>query len=562
MFYLVPACVWGHFSPENRPHRYPGGHPGNLGIATEDRGSDPLLIRGTGRAWRVHNAKERALDSKLMELASQEARQVVSAHRIRSHRSLLPRFLAVADITAFIASFAVAQLLVGPGGVGSLAGRGMAVLIVLVIPVWLALAAAHGLYAHDEQRIDHSTPDDALTVFYLTTAGVAAFFAAVQLTGVEHPRLGRFVVFWALSITGVLIGRAVARAVHLRRHHRVSQALIVDAGDVGQRIAAKLRSHPEYGIDVAGFVDDRRHQLDDRVSDVPILGDTSELATIVRETGVDRVIMGFTETSSEREIQLVDHMRELGLCVDVVPRLFEALGPGAYVHAVEGLPLIGTRPLVLDPARLALKRAFDLIVSSLAVLFLAPVLFLVAAIVKLDSRGPVFYRHERLGRLGHRISVMKFRTMRTEYCRGEAYGGDGAEERFQQLLQDPELRRQFADSYKLERDPRVTRVGGFLRRTSLDELPQLFNVIRGDLSLVGPRAITPGELHRYGRRAKSLLAIQPGITGYWQINGRSNVSYQERIWLDMAYIDDWSVALDLLILAKTFRVILSSRGAY
>jgi hypothetical protein len=292
MFYLVPACVWGHFSPENRPHRYPGGHPGNLGIATEDRGSDPLLIRGTGRAWRVHNAKERALDSKLMELASQEARQVVSAHRIRSHRSLLPRFLAVADITAFIASFAVAQLLVGPGGVGSLAGRGMAVLIVLVIPVWLALAAAHGLYAHDEQRIDHSTPDDALTVFYLTTAGVAAFFAAVQLTGVEHPRLGRFVVFWALSITGVLIGRAVARAVHLRRHHRVSQALIVDAGDVGQRIAAKLRSHPEYGIDVAGFVDDRRHQLDDRVSDVPILGDTSELATIVRETGVDRVIMG------------------------------------------------------------------------------------------------------------------------------------------------------------------------------------------------------------------------------------------------------------------------------
>jgi exopolysaccharide biosynthesis polyprenyl glycosylphosphotransferase len=503
------------------------------------------------------------MDSKLMELASQEARQVVSAHRIRAHRSVLPRFLAVADITAFLVSFAVAQLIVGPGGVGSLAGRGMAVLIVLVLPVWLALAAAHGLYAHDEQRIDHSTPDDALTVFYLTTAGAAAFFAAVQLTGVEHPRLGRFVVFWALSITGVLIGRAVARAVHLRRYHRVSRALIVDAGDVGQRIAAKLRSHPEYGIDVAGFVDDDRpRQLDDRVSDVPVLGDTSELATIVRETGADRVIMGFTETPSEREIQLVDYMRELGLRVDVVPRLFEVFGPGMYVHAVEGLPLIGTRPLVLDPARLAVKRAFDLIVSSLAVLFLAPVLLVVAAIVKLDSPGPVFYRHERLGRLGRRLSVTKFRTMRTEFCRGQAYGGDGAEERFQQLLQDPELKRQFADSYKLESDPRLTRVGGFLRRTSLDELPQLFNVIRGHLSLVGPRAITPDELHRYGRRAKTLLAIQPGITGYWQINGRSNVSYEERIWLDTAYIDDWSVALDLLILAKTFRVIMSSRGAY
>jgi exopolysaccharide biosynthesis polyprenyl glycosylphosphotransferase len=497
-----------------------------------------------------------------MELVAQEARQVVSAHRIRAHRSALPRLLAAADITAFLVSFAVAQLVFGPGGVGSLAGRGLALLILVILPVWLALAAAHGLYSHDEQRIDHSTPDDVLIVFYLTTAGAAAFFAAMKVTGVEHPRFGRFAAFWALSIAGVLTARAVARAVHLRRYHRVSHALIVGAGDVGQRIAAKLRSHPEYGIEVAGFVDDRPRQLDDRVSDLPVLGDTSELATIVRETGVDRVIMGFTETPSEREIQLVDSMRELGLNVDVVPRLFEVFGPGTYVHAVEGLPLIGTRPLVLDPARLAVKRAFDLIVSSLAVLSLAPVLLVVAAIVKLDSPGPVFYRHERLGRLGGRLRVTKFRTMRTEFCRGEDYGGDGAEERFQQLLQDPELKRQFADSYKLERDPRLTRVGGFLRRTSLDELPQLFNVIRGDLSLVGPRAITPEELYRYGRRAKTLLAIQPGITGYWQINGRSNVSYDERIWLDMAYIDDWSVALDLLILAKTFRVILSSRGAY
>jgi exopolysaccharide biosynthesis polyprenyl glycosylphosphotransferase len=480
---------------------------------------------------------------------------------MRPTGSRLPRQLVTADVVALALSFIVSQLLLGPG-LGSLDGQGTAVLVLVVVPGWLILAAAHGLYSRDAHRVDHSTADEATMVFYLTTAGAWVFFAGVQIAGVEHPRFGRFLAFWALAIAAVLAGRALTRAIHLRRHHRTSRALIVGAGEVGQRVATKLRNHPEYGIEVAGFIDDDPSEAGSNVAGVPVLGGSATMASIIRERDVDRVIFAFSSEPLERELQQVDVGRHLGVYIDVVPRLFETLGPGTYVHAVEGLPLIGTPPVMLDPGRLAVKRAFDLVAACLGVLILAPVYAAVALIIKLDSPGPVLYRHERIGRFGHPLRVCKFRTMHLEHCRGESYGGADAEDRFQQLMEDPELKKQFTESQKLTSDPRVSRVGGFLRRTSLDELPQLFNVIRGDLSLVGPRAITSDELHRYGRQAKVLLATKPGITGFWQINGRSAISYDERVWLDMAYVENWSLALDLMILAKTFRVILSSQGAY
>ena len=211
---------------------------------------------------------------------------------------------------------------------------------------------------------------------------------------------------------------------------------------------------------------------------------------------------------------------------------------------------------------LALKRLIDVLGASAGLLVLAPLFAAVAVAIKLDSKGPVFYRHERVGRNGSRLRLFKFRSMHLRCCRGERYGAAAAEEEFERLMADATRQREFGLTYKLRDDPRATGVGGWLRRSSVDELPQLLNVLRGDMSLVGPRPVTRDEIARYGSGAGALLAVKPGITGYWQINGRSGLDYEDRVRLDGAYVSSWSLKLDCKIIANTLRVLLSRRGAF
>src|SRR5262249_20289096 len=191
------------------------------------------------------------------------------------------------------------------------------------------------------------------------------------------------------------------------------------------------------------------------------------------------------------------------------------------------------------------KRAFDLTAASIALVLLAPLLLLIALAVKIGSPGTVLYRHARVGRGGKEIEILKFRTMHMSASRGARYGGEPAEKMFTDLLADAGRAKEFEPTYKLQDDPRVSRIGRFLRRTSLDELPQLVNVVRGDLSLVGPRAVTRDELARYGDSVKALLGVRPGVTGYWQVNGRSRLSYSHPGRLDLPDIRGWAVCLDL-----------------
>jgi exopolysaccharide biosynthesis polyprenyl glycosylphosphotransferase len=255
-------------------------------------------------------------------------------------------------------------------------------------------------------------------------------------------------------------------------------------------------------------------------------------------------------------------LRSKDVQIDVVPRFFDIVGPGASFHTIEGFPVIGLPPARLPWSSLLLKRTLDLASSAAGLVLLSPLFLFVAIRIKLDSPGPVFYRHERVGLGGRRIDVFKFRSMRTEFSRGSRYGGEQAEQAFAELMADPERRQEFDTNYKLQDDPRVTRFGAFLRRTSIDELPQLINVVLGDLSLVGPRPITKAEIERYGVAGEELLNVKPGITGYWQINGRSDLDYADRVRLDLAYVGDWSLGLDLTILGKTVRSLAAGRGAY
>jgi len=510
------------------------------------------------------------VDSDAREPASGEgaAPQQKSFLRPVSRRRgwLVRRVLLLADVAGLSGAFVATQLLFGSFGGPDVAHRidphQEVALFVLTIPVWIVLAKLYRLYDHDEERPAHTTADDLIGVFHMVTVGVWTVAVGAWLTGVASPNHAKLVAFWAIAVALVVSTRSIGRAIARRSSLYVQRTLIVGTDEVAQLIAHKLRQRPEYGIKVLGFVSDKPGHPSVPAG-IPLLGRTNHVRAIVSRLKVERVIIASLAPENGPSLGWIRSLRAADVQIDIVPQPFEALGPGGSVHMLDGVPIIGLSPIRLSASSLVLKRTMDVVLSSLGLLLASPLLALLALGVKLDTRGPVFYRHERVGQDGRPFRLLKYRTMHARYCRGSEYGGDSAEREFVRLMQDATTRAEFQSSHKLRRDPRVTRFGAILRRASLDELPQLVNVLRGDLSLVGPRPIVSEELERYGDETATLLALRPGLTGYWQINGRSDSSYPERVRLDVAYASNWSLRLDLAILAHTLRLVASpSRGAY
>jgi lipopolysaccharide/colanic/teichoic acid biosynthesis glycosyltransferase len=300
----------------------------------------------------------------------------------------------------------------------------------------------------------------------------------------------KLLTFWCLAFVAVAALRGVARSLCRLSDYYLQNTLIVGTGKVGQLIAHKLIAHPEYGLNLVGFIDADPRRRPEDLESVEVLGTCADVPELARLLDVERVVIAFSGEQYSQLIGLVKELSPLDVQIDVVPRLFEGAAPNVHVHLIEGLPLLGLPPLHLSRSSRLVKRGIDLSVGVLALICLAPILALIALVVALDSRGPVLYRHRRVGKGGKEIDVFKFRTMRLDACRGERYGGETAEQMFSDLLSSTDRRDEFEETYKLKDDPRVTRVGRTLRRLSLDEFPQLLNVVRGDLSLVGPRAVT------------------------------------------------------------------------
>ena len=481
---------------------------------------------------------------------------------VRRRGWLVRRTLLLADLLGLSLAFLLTELIFVPSSTDRVDPRAELLLFFATLPVWIVVARLYGLYDRDEERANHSTVDEFMGVLHLVTIGAWLLVAGLWVTDVADPNVPKVAMFWAAAIGLVVLFRVSARAFCRRQPSYLQNTVIVGAGYAGQLVARKLGQHPEYGINLIGFVDaDPKGRIPD-VAHVPVIGVPEELRRMIPMLGLERVIVAFSRDSRERTVELIEELREFDVQVDVVPRVFEAVGPGAGLHDIEGIQLIGIPPLRLSTSSLLIKRTADLVLSTIALIVLAPVFAAIAIAIKLDSPGPVFYRSERVGKAGWLFKMLKFRTMHLRYCRGEEYGGRLAEHTFEQLMDDPALREEFEAMQKLADDPRVTRVGGFLRRTSLDELPQFWNVLKSDLSLVGPRALPPEQVEWYGPRTRVLLNIKPGVTGYWQINGRSTNSQEDRIRLDMAYVGDWSLGLDFSILAKTLRVLVRGHGAY
>ncbi len=469
--------------------------------------------------------------------------------RTRKRGWLVRRALVVADVVGFIFAFILTQLAF-PGAVPEAPDRVALALefavFFLLLPAWILIAKIYGLYDRDEGEANHTTVDDASRVFHALTLGTWLLVAVCWATNVARPGIGKLVVFWAVAAAGVLVARGLARWL-CRRHAAYAQrALIVGAGHVGQLIARKFRQHDEYGVDVVGFIDATPRELRAGVRDIPILGTPDDVAAIVERLDIDRVIVAFSGDDKDELVNLIRSLNGLWVQVDIVPRLFDLVGPGVGMHSVEGIPLIGLRPSRLSGSSRVIKRAVDLAVAAGALVVLTPLFLLIAAAIKLDSRGSIFFRQLRKGREDKTFRIYKFRTMvpNADLQKAElAYLN-----KYILAGEDPRM-------FKIEGDPRVTRVGRVLRRYSLDELPQLFNVLRGEMSLVGPRPLVLNEADEVEGWARHRLALKPGITGLWQVLGRNNIPFDEMIRLDYIYVTQWSLAHDLRLLCRTLPVL-------
>jgi exopolysaccharide biosynthesis polyprenyl glycosylphosphotransferase len=426
------------------------------------------------------------------------------------------------------------------------------VLFAATLPCWLVVANLYGLYSRDAQRADHSTADDAPAVLNMTTLGAWLLYVLARITGAADLEVPKLIAFWAAAIVAILVSRALARLITRRSIAFVQNSIIVGAGSVGQLVGRKLLQHPEYGINPVGFVDDhpeeRTHQ--DRLS---VLGDTAQLPELVRQFDVERVIVAFNSGPYDSTLSAVRDLADQGVQVDIVPRLYEVVGAETTVHAVEGLPLLSVPPPGLSWSKRGLKRALDLVVASAALLVLAPLFGLVALLIRFDSHGPAFFRQPRIGENGRTFRIWKFRTMtadaderKADYAHLNIHDGPNG---------DPRM-------FKIHDDPRVTRVGRFLRRCSIDELPQLFNVIRGDMSIVGPRPLIPDEHQYVTDWAERRLALRPGMTGLWQVLGRNGIGFDEMVRLDYVYVNTWSLWNDLRLMARTVPAVFGANGRF
>lgn len=454
---------------------------------------------------------------------------------------LVRRLLLAADILGLTTSFFLVEVLFrNDEGVG--VGVETAVFIA-VLPAWVVAAKLYGLYDRDEERTAHSTADEVVSVFHLITVGVWLFYAASWLVGLANPRQAKLTAFWLLALAAVIGARSAARTLARRHPAYIQNAVIVGAGDVGQLIGRKLLQHPEYGINLLGFVDadpkERRRDL----GDLPVL-DLDELVEIARKGELDRIILAPSKAGHEEMLDLVRATRQHEVQTDVVPRLFEAMGANVSVHTIEGLPLLSLPAMRMPRSSRLLKRCLDLVGASILITLTAPLMLLIAWLIRRDSAGPIFFRQTRMGIDMREFTLLKYRTMHD--------GTDDAPHReYVSRIMSSDALPNSNNLYKLDRPEAVTRIGSWLRRTSLDELPQLLNVLRGDMSLVGPRPPIPYELELFEPQHFERFLVPAGLTGLWQVEARAHSTFREALDLDVAYARGWSLGLDLRLLLRT-----------
>jgi Undecaprenyl-phosphate galactose phosphotransferase WbaP len=465
----------------------------------------------------------------------------------RRHRRRLA-VLVAADVRALVSCVAAAGFAydvlfwIGPLFVRGLVGG---------VALAIGLFAASGLYS-----IFPRPPVAEVRLIVLALGAAASFLAVAALTtassvGEALPVLVALGAGFGLAMFAVPAARLTARALCAARPWWGCQTVVLGEGEDGRALVETLRSQPELGLTPAVLLTDDPAGVHGDVGGVPVVGPLALAPRYALERRIPYAIVIMPRAGRERVVEVVDRYTRHFDRVLVVPDLRGLTSLWVQARDLDGVPGFEIQHRLLVRWRQRLKRAVDLLVVAAVAPLLLPVGLVLAVLIRLDSKGPVFYRQERLGRGGRCFTLYKFRSMHV-----------GADALLRDLLaRDEAAREEYAHYAKLKDDPRVTRVGRWLRKLSLDELPQLINVLRGEMSLVGPRAYLPAELERMRGRERPILRVRPGITGLWQVSGRNQISFEGRLDFDIRYIRNWSVSLDLYLLARTVPVVLTGHGA-
>lgn len=418
------------------------------------------------------------------------------------------------------------------------------VIAVVTVPLWIAVMAANKLYA---ARFITRSLEEFRRIFRSTLMGAVGLGAVAFMLKIEPGRAWVFLVF-VFATLYLCVERAIVRKAFSRLRSRglLMRPVIVVGGNLeGLELCHMLAEDPSLGYEVRGFVDDEGPAISTRHAH---RGTLEETQAAVKATGSTGVIIAATAMDLGTSNRLIRELTEQGIHVELSSTLRDIAAHRLTVRPLGRYPVVYVEPVQREGWRSVAKRALDIFLASVGLLVASPVLLLAAIAIKLDSKGPVLFKQERVGRHGTRFKVLKLRSMVVN-----------AEELLIDLTDKNE-----ADGplFKMKHDPRVTKVGAILRKFSIDEIPQLWNVLRGEMSMVGPRPALPDEVPHWGEELHNRLRVKPGITGMWQVSGRSESTFAEYERLDLYYVDNWSLATDLAIVFKTIPAVVLRKGAY
>jgi exopolysaccharide biosynthesis polyprenyl glycosylphosphotransferase len=420
-----------------------------------------------------------------------------------------------------------------------------ALALLIILPISFRFS---GVYPYRRGR---SLLEETYTIATATTAGVVVLIIAGL---VFRPLLySRLIFLYTALLVTILLGLSRFFIqwgfAYLRRYGvGVKRMLLVGAGDVGRMVMRTVAARPDYGYQMIGFLDDNPAKGFTDIGPYKALGPVDNLGQVLAQEPVDTVVICLPWQSHRMIQRLLRTCDQSRVRAQVVPDLFQLTKNQVYVEELNGIPLISTRDVSIQGWNLLVKRAFDLVLGGLFGLVGLPLWALISLAIKLDSPGPVLFAQTRIGKNGAPFRCFKFRSMVAD-----------AEELRPDL---GDLNEASGPLFKLRNDPRRTRIGRMIRRYSLDEMPQLLNVLRGEMSLVGPRPNLPGEVEQYQEWHKKRLTVSPGMTGLWQVSGRSDLTFDEMVLLDIYYVENWNLAQDLGILIRSIPAVLHARGAY
>ena len=427
-------------------------------------------------------------------------------------------------------------------------------LVLYLIPVWLGFFALLRLY---DFHILLGGTTEYSRALNGCTSGMTLVVAVSFIDPTFVIARGWLMLAWLLATVLVCSNRWFLRRIaHTMREMGwfITPTIIVGTNTEAISLANQLRNSKFSGLAVLGFIDEKEDTDPENrpraILGLPVLGSLAEVPQLVQQRKVEEIIIATSALTREQLLHTTLQLASIsGLNTSLSSGLYEIFTTGMRVSTHNSVPLMSLNRMRLDPVEMFLKNLLDYTIVFFGSLFLLPLIGLLALCIKLDSPGPVLYRRRVLGVGGEEFDAFKFRTM--------VINGDEV------LAQHPELLAELRATHKLKFDPRITRVGAWLRRTSLDELPQFINILLGQMSLVGPRMIAPAEAAMYGQMWQNLLTVKPGLTGLWQVSGRSDLSYDDRVQLDMHYIRNYSIWLDLQILFfQTLPAVFKGRGAY